>query len=260
MAIHKNIIRENPKHIRAQKDGKAPLEYLVYSVLEGDAHVHKGGADKYGVRNWLKDHIRASTYEGAMLRHLKAWAEGEDVDPDSGWSHLYHVRACCAILLDSEKHGTLIDDRQRCESIDQETGVTTSMANLTDRVREPRRSDETVDLLSTTDAAVWADEFMRVTGGTADRGAMIAWFANMWAATYNPLAREISRLKCRAGFQPAFEHSDPPQLVPGHACVSNEPLSPAEERELDFIESLDRDSRPPRCECGHPFCSHCHRT
>ena len=85
--------KENPKHIRAMKDGKAPLEYLVWSVLEGEAHVLQGGAEKYGIRNWRKDKIKASTYEGAMLRHLKAWAEGEDNDPDSGFSHLQHLRA-----------------------------------------------------------------------------------------------------------------------------------------------------------------------
>lgn len=113
-------MRENPKLIRALKDGKAPLEYLVYSVLEGDAYVHKNGADKYGIRNWRKDKIKSSTYEGAILRHFKAWAEGEDVDSDSGFNHLYHIRACCAILLDSESCGTLIDDRDRLESKDQE--------------------------------------------------------------------------------------------------------------------------------------------
>jgi len=110
---------DNPKLIQAQKDGKAPLEYLVTSVWPGDAAVHKLGADKYGVCNWLIDHIKASTYKGAILRHLKAWEEGEDIDPESGWSHLYHIRACCAILLDSEKNGTLIDDRNRTESKDQ---------------------------------------------------------------------------------------------------------------------------------------------
>ena len=106
----------NPKMIQAQKDGKAPLEYLIDSVMDGDAWVHKGGADKYGIRNWLIDKIKASTYFAAMLRHLFAWWRGEDFDPDSGWSHLYHIRACCAILLDSANHDTLIDDRQRCDS------------------------------------------------------------------------------------------------------------------------------------------------
>lgn len=109
-------MKENPKHIQAQKSGKAPLEYLVYSVLEMDADVHKHGADKYGVRNWRLDEIRASTYEGAMLRHFLAWARGEDIDPDSGKPHLGHLRACCAVVLDADMQGTLIDDRNRMES------------------------------------------------------------------------------------------------------------------------------------------------
>jgi len=108
----------NPKHIRAQKDGKTPLEYLIYSVLADEAHVLKHGADKYGVRNWRQDAILASTYEGAMLRHFLAWAMGEDTDPDSGYSHLIHLRACAAVCLDAQKAGTFIDDRDRQESKD----------------------------------------------------------------------------------------------------------------------------------------------
>jgi hypothetical protein len=109
-------MKHNPKHIQAQKEGKTPFEYLIYEVLAGDAEVHKSGADKYGVRNWRQDEILASTYEGAILRHFTAWAQGQDLDPDSGASHLYHIRACCAIILDADMRGTLIDDRDRVES------------------------------------------------------------------------------------------------------------------------------------------------
>lgn len=109
-------VRQNPKHIQAQKEGKFPMEYLVYDVLIEEALVLKHGADKYGVRNWRKDKILASTYEGAIMRHLFAWATGHDLDPDSGLSHLAHIRACCAIVLDAVIHDTLIDDRSRCES------------------------------------------------------------------------------------------------------------------------------------------------
>ena len=111
--------KQNPKLIRALKDGKDPLEYLVTSVWPGDARVHKSGGDKYGKFNWRQDKILASTYKAAMLRHLKGWIEGEDADPDTGESHLYHLRACAAIVLDSEMHGTLIDDRGLIESKDQ---------------------------------------------------------------------------------------------------------------------------------------------
>jgi hypothetical protein len=111
--------KQNPKLIRAQKDGKAPLEYLVTSVWPGDARCHQSGAIKYGVRNWLIDKILASTYKAAILRHFKAWSEGEDIDPDSGEHHFYHIRACCAIVLDAQMVDTLIDDRLFVESKDQ---------------------------------------------------------------------------------------------------------------------------------------------
>jgi hypothetical protein len=35
-----------------------------------------------------------------------------------------------------------------------------------------------VQLVGELDAVVWAREFMRITGGTADEETMIAWFAN----------------------------------------------------------------------------------
>lgn len=103
--------KANPKQVQAEKDGKTPYEYLVLSVLEDDAHVHKHGGDKYGKRNWQLNEILASTYIGAMFRHYKAWSEGEDLDPDSGRPHLTHLRACCAVVMDGAKHGKLIDDR-----------------------------------------------------------------------------------------------------------------------------------------------------
>jgi len=53
-----------------------------------------------------------------------------------------------------------------------------------------------INLLATTDAKVWAAEFMRMHGDKLpDEGLMIASFANMWAATYDPLQAEIERLE-----------------------------------------------------------------
>ena len=58
------------------------------------------------------------------------------------------------------------------------------------------------DLLSTTDASVWAKEFVKLHGG--DEDLMIAWFANMWAATHDPLQIEIEELRNRTE---ASEHN-----------------------------------------------------
>lgn len=110
------MAKMNPKYVQAQKDGKAPLEYIPLSILRGDSYVHKHGAEKYGIRNWRKDEILMSTYVGAILRHLSDWAEGEDLDPDSGVSHLHHIRCCCAVVLDAMAHGKAVDDRTIVES------------------------------------------------------------------------------------------------------------------------------------------------
>ena len=110
---------DNPKLIRAMKEGKIPYEKIPWTVLASDARVHAHGAEKYGERNWRIDKILASTYEGAIMRHLMAWAMGEDIDPDSGEPHLNHIRACCAVVLDAQASGTLIDDRDRQESLNE---------------------------------------------------------------------------------------------------------------------------------------------
>lgn len=69
------------------------------------------GAMKYGRANWRATGVRASIYVDACKRHLHAWFEGEEFDPDSKLPHLSHAIACLAILIDAEACGRLIDDR-----------------------------------------------------------------------------------------------------------------------------------------------------
>lgn len=69
------------------------------------------GARKYGRFNWRATGVASSVYYDAMRRHLAAWRDGEEIDPESGESHLAHVMACCAILLDARAQGVLKDDR-----------------------------------------------------------------------------------------------------------------------------------------------------
>ena len=69
------------------------------------------GMLKYGRSNYRAVGIRASIYYDAADRHLKAWFEGEDIDPDSGLPHLAHLLACVAIIVDAQAAGKLNDDR-----------------------------------------------------------------------------------------------------------------------------------------------------
>lgn len=112
-------MKHNPKHIQQLKENKPPMEYVPYGPLADVARVMQTGAEKYGRKNWRKDKILASTYIGAITRHaLLEWAEGIDTDKDSGQHPLAHVIACCLLVMDAEKHGTLIDDRLDVESKD----------------------------------------------------------------------------------------------------------------------------------------------
>jgi len=69
------------------------------------------GACKYGRSNFRPMGVRASIYYDACRRHLNAWFEGENLDPDSGVNHLGHALACLAVLVDAEVAGVLNDDR-----------------------------------------------------------------------------------------------------------------------------------------------------
>lgn len=70
------------------------------------------GALKYGRSNWRAAGVRASIYVDAAKRHLDAWFEGEEVDPDDGTPHLSAALACLAIIVDARAAGKLNDDRQ----------------------------------------------------------------------------------------------------------------------------------------------------
>lgn len=90
---------------------KAPMELLPPVALIETAWVHGLGAAKYGRYNWRDNNVNASTYVSAIMRHLMAWQQGEDIDPESGRSHLAHIAAGCNILMDAKQRGTLVDDR-----------------------------------------------------------------------------------------------------------------------------------------------------
>jgi hypothetical protein len=71
------------------------------------------GALKYDPYNWREQGkpVQARTYVAAALRHLYSWLDGEDESEDAGVNHLGHVMACCAIILDAQSCGQLVDNR-----------------------------------------------------------------------------------------------------------------------------------------------------
>lgn len=90
--------------------GKLRLELVPTSSIRALAEVLQAGAAKYDDRNWEKGMKWTIVYACAM-RHLLAWYDGEDLDPESKLNHLKHVLANISFLIEYEKTCPNLDDR-----------------------------------------------------------------------------------------------------------------------------------------------------
>lgn len=90
---------------------KVPLSCVPFNVLFELGLAMFEGASKYGRHNYRAVPIRASVYFDACMRHMGAWWEGEDTDPDSNLSHVTKAIATLVVLRDSMMQGKLVDDR-----------------------------------------------------------------------------------------------------------------------------------------------------
>lgn len=100
----------NPKD--AVGTGKVPgISVLPQRVLGEVGLGMLEGARKYGRHNYRVAGVRASVYVDAVWRHLAAWWEGEDIDPDSGLSHVTKAIASLFVLRDGMMQGNWEDDR-----------------------------------------------------------------------------------------------------------------------------------------------------
>lgn len=100
---------------------KAPLGLIPPHSMEQTAWVHQLGSRKYGPFNWRDTGVCASTYINAIMRHLNAWRDGEDLDPESGISHLAHIACSCNIMMDADYCEKLQDDRNKVLKTNKET-------------------------------------------------------------------------------------------------------------------------------------------
>lgn len=107
----------------------------VVAVIHG-AHAFMDGARKYGPYNWRAKKVIASIYIDAAMRHLMDWFEGEETAKDSGVHHLGHAIACCAILLDAQETGNLVDDRPNGQ------GVATRVLERLEQVIKERKVND----------------------------------------------------------------------------------------------------------------------
>lgn len=100
----------NPKDaIGVRKAGVSCIPANVMAEL-GVAMLE--GASKYGRHNYRAAGVRASVYyDAAVGRHLMDWWEGDDIDKDSGLSHITKAIAALVVLRDSMMQDNWVDDR-----------------------------------------------------------------------------------------------------------------------------------------------------
>ncbi len=124
----------NPKDLFGSL--KVSLTKLPAVAVAHGAHAMMDGAQKYGPYNWRDKAVIASIYCDAAKRHINNFFEGQRAAKDSEVHHLGHAIACCAILLDAEANGALIDDRPISNNPDILDEVYTEISTIIKRRRE----------------------------------------------------------------------------------------------------------------------------
>lgn len=100
-----------PTDARKDDSEKPRLDLIPPEALTAMGIVLSHGAAKYGDRNWERGLDRGRIV-AALLRHLTAWMQGEDTDPDSGLPHSAHVLTNAAFLVAHEARGIGTDSRR----------------------------------------------------------------------------------------------------------------------------------------------------
>jgi hypothetical protein len=131
-------LEDNPKKAFGDKKPGLHLNPLSAQIAQWEAQFD--GALKYGEVNWRDQPVEAMTYIDAAIRHIRLYENGEKYARDTKVQNLGAVMACCAILIDAELHGTLIDNRkvspQTCDLLHTRGEIMVKMLREAQKGRE----------------------------------------------------------------------------------------------------------------------------
>jgi len=100
----KRPLENTVKPQEAKADAGKPRPTLVpISLIDAVTAIREYGTQKYGdSENWKK--VETQRYKDALYRHWLAYLRGEKTDPESGYSHLWHLACNAAFLIEMEEH------------------------------------------------------------------------------------------------------------------------------------------------------------
>lgn len=91
--------------------GKPRISLIPVEAILGIGKALTYGAKKYQPDHNFRNGIQQTRIADAAFRHLLAWVNGEDKDPESGLPHLYHAGASIAMLIWMTENRKDLDDR-----------------------------------------------------------------------------------------------------------------------------------------------------
>ena len=77
---------------------KPQWSLLPFKQLEDVVKVLTAGVSKYAPYNWVHVPNAKERYFSACMRHLSAWKQGEQYDPETKLPHLSHA-ICCLLFI-----------------------------------------------------------------------------------------------------------------------------------------------------------------
>ena len=89
--------QHTPPRADRHNAGKLQWSLVDYAALQPMVEVLEAGARKYSADNWRKGLPTTEVCE-SLLRHLYAYLEGQDDDPETGLPHVGHI-LCNAMFL-----------------------------------------------------------------------------------------------------------------------------------------------------------------
>ena len=90
--------------------GKLKWSLVDWKSLEPMVRVLEMGAEKYAPYNWTKG-MPVTEVSESLLRHMFAYLDGEDTDPESGIEHLGHVMCIVMFLIHIMREKPEFDNR-----------------------------------------------------------------------------------------------------------------------------------------------------
>lgn len=108
-----NSTKPNPSLGGIKYDAEKPtFDLIPWEALGEIQQILEFGAEKYSPWNW-EGGFNWLRLWNALMRHSFAWVGGEDIDPDSGFSHLSHMGCCILFLISHELRGLGVDNRRK---------------------------------------------------------------------------------------------------------------------------------------------------